>query len=451
MRHDVNDNMPHPPRYDRRPRHALAARIHAARHPAPAARKGFWAALGPGLITGASDDDPSGIATYSQTGAAYGYAMCWVMLFCYPLMCAIQEISARIGRVSGTGIAGNIRDHYPRPLLYFIVALLIVANVINLGADLGAMADALKLLIGGQTWLYVILFAIFCAVLEVFSSYASYVQILKWSCAVLFAYVAVVMVVQVPWATVAYNTFVPNFRLTTDYVTTVVAVLGTTITPYCFFWQSSTEVEDMRADPAADALILAPRQAPAAMFRIRLDTYLGMGYSNIISLAIIVATAATLHAHGVTDIQTSAQAAEALRPIAGVFTFALFAVGIIGIGLLAVPVLAGSCAYALGEALGWPTGLGRLPRDARAFYATIVVSTLIGIGFNFIGIDPIKALFWSAVLNGVVAVPLMAVMMVMAMAPKVMGDFVLPRPLWAMGWLCTATMTAAVVIMFATW
>jgi len=257
--------------------------------------------------------------------------------------------------------------------------------------------------------------------------------------------------VQVPWGTVAYNTFVPNFSLSTEYVTTVVAVLGTTITPYCFFWQSSTEVEDMRADPLADTLIVAPGQARAAIFRIRLDTYVGMGYSNLISLFIIIATAATLHAHGITDIQTSSQAAEALRPIAGAATFALFALGIIGIGFLAVPVLAGSCAYALGEALGWPTGLGRLPRDARAFYATIVVSTLIGIGFNFVGIDPIKALFWSAVLNGVVAVPLMAVMMVMAMAPKVMGDFVLPRPLWAMGWLSTAVMAVAVVIMFASW
>lgn len=407
--------------------------------------------LGPGLITGASDDDPSGIATYSQAGAAFGYAMCWVMLFCYPLMAAIQEISARIGRVSGTGIAGNIRDHYPRPLLYFIVSLLLVANIINLGADLGAMAEALRLLVGGPSWLYVVGFAVGCAVLEVFSTYASYVQVLKWTCATLFTYVAVVLVVDVPWGIVAYNTFVPNFSLTTEYVTTVVAVLGTTITPYCFFWQSSSEVEDMRADPRAKTLISAPRQARAAIFRIRLDTYVGMGYSNLISLAIIVATAATLHANGITDIQTSAQAAEALRPIAGVATFALFAIGIIGIGLLAVPVLAGSCAYALGEALGWPIGLGRLPKDAQAFYATIVVSTLVGIGFNFVGIDPIKALFWSAVLNGVVAVPLMTVMMVMAMAPRVMGNFVLPRALWAMGWLSTGVMAVAVAIMFARW
>lgn len=433
------------------PRPGLAARVHAVRHPTSRRRKGVWAMLGPGLITGASDDDPSGIATYSQAGAAFGYAMCWVMLFCYPLMAAIQEISARIGRVSGTGIAGNIRDHYPRPLLYFIVSLLLVANIINLGADLGAMAEALRLLVGGPSWLYVVGFAVGCAVLEVFSTYASYVQVLKWTCATLFTYVAVVLVVDVPWGIVAYNTFVPNFSLTTEYVTTVVAVLGTTITPYCFFWQSSSEVEDMRADPRAKTLISAPRQARAAIFRIRLDTYVGMGYSNLISLAIIVATAATLHANGITDIQTSAQAAEALRPIAGVATFALFAIGIIGIGLLAVPVLAGSCAYALGEALGWPIGLGRLPKDAQAFYATIVVSTLVGIGFNFVGIDPIKALFWSAVLNGVVAVPLMTVMMVMAMAPRVMGNFVLPRALWAMGWLSTGVMAVAVAIMFARW
>ncbi len=236
---------------------------------------------------------------------------------------------------------------------------------------------------------------------------------------------------------VLYRTFVPNFSLGTDYVVTVVAVLGTTITPYCFFWQSSQEAEDERVDPAAHTLLDAPEEAPAEIGRMRFDTYVGMGYSNVISLFIIVSTAATLNAHGITDIQTSAQAAEALRPIAGVFTFALFAAGIIGIGLLAVPVLAGSGAYALGEALGWTTGLDRKPLDAKAFYGTIAVSTLIGIGINFVGLDPIKALFWSAVINGVVAVPLMVIIMLMAMRRDVMGRFVLPRALWAMGWLCT--------------
>ena len=407
--------------------------------------------LGPGLITGASDDDPSGIATYSQTGAQFGYAMCWVMLFCFPLMVAIQEISARMGRVTGQGIAGNIRAHYSPWLLYAIVGLLLLANTINLGADLGAMAAAMKLLIGGPSGLYVAGFAIGCTWLEVFSRYQRYVSILKWTSFVLLAYVAVALVVDVPWRLVLYRTFVPSFSLNTDYVVTVVAVLGTTITPYCFFWQSSQEAEDERVDPTAHALIDAPEQAPVEISRMRFDTYIGMGYSNVISLFIIVATAATLNAHGITNIQTSAQAAEALRPIAGVFTFALFATGIIGIGLLAVPVLAGSGAYALGEALGWTTGLDRQPLDAKAFYGTIAMSTLIGIGINFIGLDPIKALFWSAVINGVVAVPLMVIIMLMAMRQDVMGRFVLPRALWAMGWLCTGAMAIAVAIMFATW
>jgi Mn2+/Fe2+ NRAMP family transporter len=301
------------------------------------------------------------------------------------------------------------------------------------------MAAALNLLIGGPIGLYVVGFAIGCTGLEVYSRYERYVSILKWTSFVLLAYVAVALVVDVPWRLVLYRTFVPHFLLSKDYVVTVVAVLGTTITPYCFFWQSSQEAEDERVDPAAHTLLEAPEEAPAEIARMRFDTYIGMGYSNVISLFIIVSTAATLNAHGITDIQTSAQAAEALRPIAGVFTFALFAAGIIGIGLLAVPVLAGSGAYALGEALGWTTGLDRKPLDARAFYGTIAVSTLIGIVINFVGLDPIKALFWSAVINGVVAVPLMVIIMLMAMRPDVMGRFVLPRVLWAIGWLCTGT------------
>ena len=429
----------------------LAGRIalHRARRPKPG--RGLLGRLGPGLITGASDDDPSGIATYSQAGAAFGYAMCWVMLFCFPLMAAIQEISARIGRVTGHGIAGNIRAHYPLWLLRCIVLLLLIANTINLGADLGAMGDALRLFIGGPGELYVAGFAVFCAALEVFSRYERYTAVLKWISFVLLAYVIVALVVDVPWKLVVYRTFVPKFSLTTDYVVTIVAVLGTTITPYCFFWQSSEEAEDERVDPNAHSLVSAPEEAPAQIGRIRFDTYVGMGYSNLISLFIIVAAAATLNAAGITDIQTSAQAAEALRPLAGPFTSALFAAGIIGIGLLAVPVLAASSAYALGEALGWTVGLGRTLLDARAFYGAIAFSTLIGVSINFVGLDPIKALFWAAVINGVVAVPLMAVIMLMAMRPDIMGRFVLPRPLWAMGWLRTAVMAVAVGIMFATW
>jgi NRAMP (natural resistance-associated macrophage protein)-like metal ion transporter len=428
----------------------IAGRIARHRAPRTSPRKGIFALLGPGLITGASDDDPSGIATYSQAGAQFGYSMCWVMLFTWPLMAAIQEISARIGRVTGQGIAGNIRAHYSPWLLRTMVVLLLAANIVNLGADLGAMGDALRLLIGGPAQLYVIGFAVACALLEVFSRYERYEAVLKWLSFTLLAYVAAALAVHVPWRLVAWHTIVPTFSIDTDYVVAIVAVLGTTITPYCFFWQSSQEAEDERIDPAARPLIEAPEQAAAEIGRIRIDTYAGMGYSNLMSLIIIVTAAATLHANGVTDIATSTQAAEALRPIAGDFAFAVFAAGIIGIGLLAVPVLAGSCAYAVGEALDWTVGLGRRPLDAKAFYAAIAAATLIGIGINFVGIDPIRALFWAAVVNGVIAVPLMAVMMVMAMAPKVMGRFVLPWPLWAMGWLCTAVMALAVAIMFVT-
>jgi len=410
----------------------------------------LWRLLGPGLITGASDDDPSGIATYSQVGAQYGYAMTWLMLFSYPLMAAIQEISARIGRVTGHGIAGTLRRHYSPGLLRLMVGLLLIANGINLGADLGAMGDTLRLMIGGSPQVYVVAFAVGCAWLEIFSRYDRYVRILKWGSLSLFAYVAAVLAVHVPWGNVAYATLVPSVRWDKDYLTGIVAVLGTTISPYLFFWQSSEEAEDERVDPAAEPLLLRPGQARAEFRRMRVDTYVGMGYSNLISLFIIITTAATLNAHGITDIATSEQAAEALRPIAGPFAFVVFALGIIGTGLLAVPVLAGSAAYALGEALDWPTGLARRPLEAKAFYTTIAAATLIGIAINFVAIDPIKALFWSAVVNGVIAVPLMVMMMVMTARPAVMGRFTLPRPLMLMGWLATLVMAATVAAMLWT-
>jgi Mn2+/Fe2+ NRAMP family transporter len=413
--------------------------------------RGLFALLGPGLITGASDDDPSGIATYSQAGAQFGYGMAWVMLFSYPLMAAIQEISARIGRVTGHGIAGNIRTYYPGWLLRVIVGLLVIANIINLGADLGAMGDAVYLIAGGIPHLYVLLLASICTALEIFSRYERYVAILKWGTLSLFAYVATVLVLKVPWEQVAYNTFLPSFSWQKDYIVAIMAVLGTTISPYLFFWQASEEAEDERTTPGAEPLTAAPSQARSEIHRMRLDTYVGMGFSNLIGLFILITTAATLNAHGVIDIQTSSQAAEALRPIAGRFVFAVFAAGIVGTGMLAVPVLAGSAAYALGEALDWPIGLARLPLDAKAFYGTIAAATFIGIFINLIRINPIKALFWSAVLNGVVAAPLMIVIMIMAMQSKVMGTFTLPRPLWLLGWLSTAIMTIAVAIMFWTW
>jgi NRAMP (natural resistance-associated macrophage protein)-like metal ion transporter len=413
--------------------------------------RGVLGLLGPGLITGASDDDPSGIATYSQAGAQFGYSLTWVMLFTWPLMAAIQEISARIGRVTGKGIAANLREHYSPLLLRAMVGLLLVANFINLGADLGAMGDALRLVIGGPSGAYVILFAAFCAVLEIYSSYRRYVRLLKWMTLSLFAYVATVLVIHVPWGEVVYNTLIPHLSWQQDYIVVVVAVLGTTISPYLFFWQASEEAEDERINTHEHPLTEAPQEARAAIRRIEFDTYLGMGFSNLIAFFIIVTTAATLNVHGITDVQTSEQAAQALRPIAGDFAFFVFALGILGTGLLAIPVLAGSAAYALAEAMAWPSGLSRLPRDAKGFYATIVGGTLIGVAINFVNIDPMKALFWTAVINGVVAVPLMVLMMFMTMRRDVMGDFTLPRALWMVGWLSTAVMALAVLVMFATW
>jgi NRAMP (natural resistance-associated macrophage protein)-like metal ion transporter len=407
--------------------------------------------LGPGLITGASDDDPSGIATYSQAGAQFGFGLSWVMLFSWPLMCAIQEISARIGRVTGRGIAGNLKRHYPNPVVYSIVTLLVVANVINLGADLGAMGAALKLLIGGPQLVYAALFGLVTVLLEVFSRYARYVSILKWLTLSLFAYVGVVFIVHTPWGEVARSLVIPQITFTPAYMTVVVAILGTTISPYLFFWQCEEEVEEVKERTDAKPLERAPEQAPAELSRIRWDTYVGMGFSNAVALFIILTTAATLHAHGITDIQTSAQAAEALRPIAGRFAFTVFAIGIIGTGLLALPVLAGSSAYAVGETLGWHVGLSRKPQRAKAFYATIAVATLLGVLLNNSPIDPIKALFWSAVINGVVAVPVMALMMHLSSHKQAMGDFKLGRGLQIVGWLATAVMAAAAIGLFVTW
>jgi NRAMP (natural resistance-associated macrophage protein)-like metal ion transporter len=406
--------------------------------------------LGPGLITGASDDDPSGIATYSQTGAQYGYQLGWILLFTWPLMCAIQEISARVGRVTGKGLAGVIRQHYSTPVLYTLVSLLLIANTINIGADLGAMAAAVNLLIGGPTALYVGVFAVVSVLLEVFIRYSRYVSVLKWLTLSLFAYVGTAFVVHVPWASVAYSLVVPRISLDVGFLTVVVAVLGTTISPYLFFWQASEEVEEIEECDGAKPLKRAPEQAEPEFRRIRVDTYLGMALSNAVALFIVITTAATLNANGVTDIQTSAQAAEALRPIAGPFVFLIFALGIIGTGLLALPVLGGSAAYAVGEAFGWRVGLARAPGRALAFYVTIAVATGIGALLNFIALDPFKALFWSAVINGLVAAPLMALLMHLASRRASMGRFTLPLPLKLVGWLATAVMGASAVGMLAT-
>ncbi len=403
--------------------------------------------LGPGLITGAADDDPSGIATYSQVGAQFGYGLAWTMLFSLPFMVVIQEVSARIGCVSGRGIADNLRRYYNPWLVRSIVLLLLTANLINLGADLGAMGSALALMLGGSPRLYTAAFGVACVLAEVFISYPVYAGLLKWLTLSLFAYVAVVLAAHVPWGQALFATFVPHIAFDGESAMALVAVLGTTISPYLFFWQSSLEVEE-RLRRGAAPLCLAVQQAPSQFRRIRMDTLVGMGVSNLIAICIIYATAATLNAVGVTDIQTSSQAAEALRPVAGSFAFAVFAAGIIGTGLLAVPVLAGSGAYALSETLRWQKGLDRRWLQAKAFYGTIAVSTLAGVGLNFTGLNPVRALYWSAVVNGVLAAPVMAVIMVLATDGRVMGRLTVPRPMIVGGWLATAVMLAASIAFF---
>ncbi len=409
--------------------------------------KAFLGKLGPGLVTGAADDDPSGIATYSQVGAQFGYGLAWTMFFGFPLLASIQAISAEIGSVTGFGIAQNLRRHYPRWLLQAVVLLLLIANIINLGADLGAMGAALALLIGGPVMVYAGLFAIICVLLEIFMSYARYARILKWTTLSLFSYVAVVFVAGVPWSTALYGTFVPHFTLDGAHAMALVAILGTTISPYLFFWQAGQEVEEQHRRHVKP-LCVAPRRAGQELKRIRIDTLIGMGFSHLTALFIVIATAATLNAHGVTNVESSAQAAQALRPIAGDFAFALFAIGIIGTGMLAVPILAGSAAYAVSESFGWVEGLDRKPREAKAFYATIAVATIAGLTLNYIGIDPIKALYWAAVVNGVLASPLMVVMMLIASNKRVMGKLVISRGLAIGGWIATAVMGLVTLTFF---
>jgi NRAMP (natural resistance-associated macrophage protein)-like metal ion transporter len=412
--------------------------------------RSWYRKLGPGLITGAADDDPSGIATYSQAGAQFGYQLCWTVVLTYPLMVGIQMVSARMGRVTGHGLASNIRRHFPRPVLYAIVAMLVVANTINVAADIAAMGEALQLVVGGPEHGHAIVFGIVSLLLQVFLPYQRYVRYLKWLTLALLAYVAVVFAIAVPWREVLLGLLWPRVVLSAQTLTVIVAVFGTTISPYLFFWQAAQEVEEINAEPGAFALAQAPEGAREHLHRIKIDTYVGMGFSNLIALFIIISTAATLHEAGVTDIQTSAQAAEALRPLAGDSAFLLFSLGIIGTGLLAVPVLAGSAAYAVAETFEWRSGLDLKLLEAREFYAIIALATLGGVALDFTPIDPIKGLFWCAVINGVIAVPIMVVMMLLADDPKVMGTFTVTRRLKALGWLATWTMAAAVVAMLVT-
>ena len=407
--------------------------------------RGVLSKLGPGLITGASDDDPSGIGTYSQVGAQFGYGLLWTMLLSYPLMAAIQEISARIGRVTGVGIAANLRKNYPKPLLYSVLFAVSIANIFNLGADIGAMGAATQLVLPGNMTLFIGTFGAICLAGILLVPYSSYARYLKWLTLSLITYMGVVFFVHVSWEQVLRSTVLPHIRITKDYLTALVAVLGTTISPYLFFWQASQEVEEVHNHHGEKPLKRAPMQAPEQLRRIRIDTYVGMAFSNVVAFFIILTAAATLHAHGVTDIATSAQAAEALRPIAGRFAFVLFVCGIVGTGLLAVPVLAASACYGIGEACRWKTSLERKPREAVRFYAAIAAATIMGLLLNFLHIDPVKALYWAAILNGVVAAPLMAVIMIMASSRKVMGKLVIPAYLRVMGWAGTAVMSIAAI------
>ncbi len=410
----------------------------------------WWKKLGPGLITGAADDDPSGIATYSQGGAQYGYDVAWTVLVTYPLMVGIQLASARIGRITGKGLTENFSRFCPRWLVLCLVALLVVANVINLGADLNAMGDSASLMLGGPRAAYAVGMGLMSLMLQVFLPYERYVKVLKWLTLSLLAYVGVGFAAHVDWMAAARETAMPTFHWEKDYATTIVAILGTTISPYLFFWQAAQEVEEIKRVSADKPLRIAPEQASRHLRRLRLDTAVGMGFSNFIAFFMIVATAATLHAKGIVHIETTSQAAQALEPIAGRFAFLLFGLGVIGTGLLALPVLAGSAAYSVASLLQVRKGLDQPPSSAKTFYAILAAAMLVGLAISASGLNPIKALYWSAVVNAVISVPIMVAVMIAASHTKIVGDLKLPMLWRALGWLATAAMTAATLVMFAT-
>ena len=404
--------------------------------------------LGPGVITGAADDDPSGIATYSQAGAQVGVGLLWTVVLTWPMMVAVQSLSARIGRVTGKGLAANMLEVFPRSVATGLVFLLFIANTINIGADLSAMGAAAKLLVGWGQHEFTALFAILSLLAVVFIPYSRYVSVLKWLTFSLFAYVGVVFTVHIDWPKVALGAVLPRFELNRDTLTLIVAIFGTTISPYLFFWQSSQEVEDEEADPDASPLLVRPDQAPRELTRIGWETWLGMGASNLIAFFIMLTTAVTLNANGHTDIQSTEQAATALKPIAGQWAFLLFSLGIMGTGLLAVPVLAGSSAYAVGEVRDWKTGLELPLKKARGFYAVIAAGILLGVLVDLSPLDPIKTLFWSAVVNGVIVVPIMVALMIVSSRSGQMGKFVATRGQRVVGWAATGMMAVAAVAMF---
>ncbi|PXV55866.1 NRAMP (natural resistance-associated macrophage protein) metal ion transporters [Dyella jiangningensis] len=410
----------------------------------------WWKRLGAGFVTGAADDDPSGVGTYSQVGAKFGYGMLWIVFLTIPLMIAIQMASGWIGRVTGRGLADTLSRHFPRAVVWTLVALLIVANVINVGADLLAMGAAAQLLVGGSAVLFAIAFGVVSTLLQVFLSFDRYAPLLKVLALTLFAYVATLFTIHIPWGTAMRALVFPHAPWNAEYLTGVVAVLGTTISPYLFCWQAAQEVEELRENNGRDPLKHATDQAPDAFRRIALDTSVGMIFSNVIAFAMILTTAAALHAHGKMDVKSAADAAEALRPVAGRFAFTLFSLGIISTGMLAVPVLAGSTAFAVAGAAHARYGLARKPGQAKLFYAVLVGTMVLGAALTFSPIDPIKALYWSAVVNGVCAVPLMVAIMLVSRRRKVMGDHVLRGWLHVLGWCATVAMGAAVVVMFLT-
>jgi Mn2+/Fe2+ NRAMP family transporter len=402
------------------------------------------ARVGPGLITGVADDDPSGIATYSQAGAQYGLDMLWTMPVAYPLMAALQSMCARMGRVTGRGLAANIRATFPPAVLYGVVLLLVVANTLNIAADVAAMGEVGELVCGIDRHLMTALFVFGTLLLQVFVPYHRYVRFLKWLTLALLAYALVLFAIHVPWAEVARRTAWPRFRLDAHAAEVIVAIFGTTISPYLFFWQASEEVEDLQAKAGAPLLQDADA-APRELSRIRWDTWSGMLYSNVTAYFIILATGLTLHVAGITDISTAAQAAGALRPLAGESAYLLFALGILGVGLIGVPVLAASAGYAMAEAFGWKSGLARKAADARGFYGVIVVSVLAGLAIQYSPISPMKALFWSAVINGVAAVPLMVVVILLASSRTVMGSYASGRPGVVLAWVATILMGGAAI------
>ena len=423
---------------------------HAEPEPHPTESVGkFFADLGPGLITGAADDDPSGISTYAVTGAAYGYMPLWTALFSFPLMAAVQCMCARLGLVTGRGLAGVLRRYYPRWVLWGACGLLLVANVFNIGADLGGMADATAMMTGVPALYWLPLYTLLMIVLLFWFSYRVIARIFKWLTLVLFAYVAAAFLARPVWHAVLGATFVPHVEWSSGFLATFVGILGTTISPYLFFWQASQEVEDERAQGRRT---VAQRQgATDAELRIaRTDVLTGMAVSNLVMYFIILTTAATLHAHGKTDITTAQEAAEALRPLAGKGAYVLFTLGIIGTGMLAVPVLAGSAAYAVAEAQAWRGTLEDVPRLAPRFYAVVAVAMLVGLALDSIGLNAVKMLFYAAVLNGMLAPPLIVLVVVLTSNADVMGARVSSRLLRAGGWATAAIMTVACLAMFVT-